>query len=81
MSPIRRLETITVAGAQTQNGIGAADTPVTLRAFTEDDLLFLDRLCTDPDALGVFGWPGFVEALARRRRWEKGGYIGAEPAG
>ncbi|MER6526381.1 hypothetical protein [Streptomyces sp. NPDC001508] len=30
-----------------------ADT-VHLRAFTEDDLSFLDRLCTDPDALGEF---------------------------
>ena len=41
------------------------------RAFTEDDLPFLDRLCTDPDVLGEFEWPGFTDPRARRRRWEQ----------
>ena len=51
---------------------------VRLRAFTEDDLPFLDRLCTDPDVLGEFEWPGFTDPRARRRRWERDGYISAE---
>ena len=49
--------------------------PVRLRAFAEDDLPFLDRLCTDPDVLGEFEWPGFTDPRARRRRWEHDGYI------
>jgi hypothetical protein len=40
-----------------------------LRVFTEDDLLFLDRLCTDPDVLGEFEWPGF-------RSFLRGRYVG-----
>lgn len=52
--------------------------PVRLRAFTEDDLPFLDRLCTDPGLLGEFEWPGFTDPRARRRRWEQDGYISAE---
>ncbi|MFB9510885.1 GNAT family N-acetyltransferase [Streptomyces aurantiacus] len=53
---------------------------VHLRAFTEDDLTFLDRLCTDPDALGEFEWPGFGDPRARRKRWATDGYISAESA-
>jgi RimJ/RimL family protein N-acetyltransferase len=53
---------------------------VRLRAFTEDDLGFLDRLCTDPDALGEFEWPGFGDPRARRKRWESDGYISADSA-
>jgi len=52
--------------------------PVRLRAFVEDDLPFLDRLCADPDALGEFEWPGFTDPRTRRRRWERDGYISAE---
>ena len=48
-----------------------------LRAFAEDDLPFLDRLCTDPEVLGEFEWPGFTDPRARRRRWEHDGYISA----
>jgi [ribosomal protein S5]-alanine N-acetyltransferase len=51
---------------------------VRLRAFIEDDLPFLDRLCTDPDALGEFEWPGFSDPRARRRRWERDGYISGD---
>jgi hypothetical protein len=51
---------------------------VRLRAFTEDDFPFLDRLGTDPDVLGEFEWPGFTDPRARRRRWEHDGYISAE---
>jgi [ribosomal protein S5]-alanine N-acetyltransferase len=51
---------------------------VRLRAFIEDDLPFLDRLCTDPDALGEFEWPGFTDPRARRRRWERDGYISGD---
>lgn len=52
--------------------------PVELRAFREEDLDFLDRACTDPDALGPTQWHGFVDPRARRRRWERDGYIGTE---
>jgi RimJ/RimL family protein N-acetyltransferase len=51
---------------------------VALRAFREDDLPFLDRLCTDPTALGDFEWPGFMDVRTRRRRWQQDGYVGAE---
>ena len=77
-SPFRLLETVSVVGAETHNGVGAAVDRVLLRAFGEDDLRFLDRLCTDPDALGLFAWPGFIDVRTRRRRWEKDGYIGVE---
>jgi [ribosomal protein S5]-alanine N-acetyltransferase len=49
--------------------------PVRMRAFIEDDLPFLDRLCIDPNVLGEFEWPGFTDPRARRRRWERDGYI------
>jgi ribosomal-protein-alanine N-acetyltransferase len=74
------IDTITVTAADIQADAGAADGRVALRAFREDDLPFLDRLCTDPDALGVFEWGGFVDVRARRRRWEADGYIGTESA-
>lgn len=45
---------------------------ITLRAFREEDSAFLDRLDTDPDALGPFEWSGFIEMRERRRQWEKG---------
>ena len=37
------------------------DQPI-LRAFTEADLPFLERIVTDPEALGPFVWPGFKDA-------------------
>ena len=49
------------------------DGNLTLRAFREEDLGFLDRLCTDPAALGCFEWFGFRDARSRRRRWEQDG--------
>ena len=49
-----------------------------LRAFTEGDLGFLERLDTDPEALGPFEWVGFRDARARRRRWERDGWVAAE---
>jgi [ribosomal protein S5]-alanine N-acetyltransferase len=60
--------------------IAPRDDRVQLRAFVEDDLPFLDRLCTDVDALGQFEWEGFVDVRSRRKRWEKDGYLGAESA-
>ncbi len=56
------------------------DDRLTLRAFCEDDLGFLDRLCTDPKALGPFEWAGFGDVRARRRRWEQDGFIGTDSA-
>jgi hypothetical protein len=54
------------------------DLQLRLRPFTEADLDFLDRLDTDPDALGPFEWFGFRDPRTRRRRWEKDGFLGAE---
>ena len=51
---------------------------LTLRPFGEVDLPFLDRLCTDPDAVGPYVWSGFSDPRGRRRRWETDGYLGAE---
>jgi ribosomal-protein-alanine N-acetyltransferase len=55
---------------------GLSDDDITLRTFRESDLEFLDRLVTDPEALGYFEWPGFIDARTRRRRWEQDGYVG-----
>ena len=49
-----------------------------LRAFREEDLEFLDRLCTDPAALGGFEWFGFGDVRRYRRRWEQDGFVGPE---
>lgn len=59
-------------------GQQAADSRLALRAIGADDLDFLDRLCSDPDALGPFEWPGFGDVRARRRRWEQDGYAGPD---
>jgi ribosomal-protein-alanine N-acetyltransferase len=53
---------------------------LTLRAFREDDLGFLDQLDTDPEALGPFEWTGFSDVRTRRRRWEQDGFIGTDSA-
>ena len=49
---------------------------IVLRPFTERDLPFLDRLSTDPDAMGPFEWAGYTDAASRRRRWATDGYVG-----
>jgi RimJ/RimL family protein N-acetyltransferase len=54
------------------------DEHVALRAFEAGDLGFLDRLSTDPEAVGPFQWNGFGDVRVRRRRWEADGYIGAD---
>ncbi|MGW0232209.1 GNAT family N-acetyltransferase [Actinopolymorpha singaporensis] len=51
---------------------------LSLRAFLEADLDVLDRLCTDPEALGAFEWHGFVDPKIRRRRFEKDSYVGED---
>jgi ribosomal-protein-alanine N-acetyltransferase len=48
---------------------------LTLRAFQEEDLGFLDRLDVDPAALGDFEWFGFRDARSRRRRWDRDGFV------
>lgn len=58
-----------------ESGVGVR---VTLRAFREEDLGFLDRLCADPAALGPFEWAGFTDVRERRRRWERDGYVGTD---
>ena len=54
------------------------DDKLTLRAFREEDLEFLDRLCADPAALGAFEWFGFREVRSWRRRWEQDGFVGLD---
>lgn len=54
------------------------DDKIALRAFSESDLPFLERLNTDPAALGPLVWSGFTDAGARRRRWERDGYVSAD---
>jgi len=54
------------------------DHGLTLRAFREEDLGFLDRVCADPAALGEFEWFGFRDVRTWRRRWEKDGFIGPD---
>jgi ribosomal-protein-alanine N-acetyltransferase len=54
------------------------DDNLTLRAFREEDLGFLYRLDSDPEALGAFEWFGFSDVRTRRRRWEQDGFIGPE---
>jgi RimJ/RimL family protein N-acetyltransferase len=56
------------------------DDRLVLRPFREADLPFLDRLNTDPDALGQYEWGGFTDVRAGRRRWEEDGYVGRESA-
>ena len=41
------------------------DDDLTLRAFREEDLGFLDQLYTDPAALGGFEWFGFRDGAWR----------------
>jgi [ribosomal protein S5]-alanine N-acetyltransferase len=55
------------------------DGNLTLRAFQEHDLEFLDRLCADPAALGAFEWFGFRDVRSWRRRWEQDGSSARTP--
>jgi hypothetical protein len=56
----------------------SSDRKLTIRAFGEEDLEFLDRLCSDPEALGPFEFAGIGDPRARRRRWERDGFISQE---
>jgi RimJ/RimL family protein N-acetyltransferase len=56
----------------------SADGKLTIRAFGADDLEFLDRLSSDPEALGPFEFAGIGDPRARRRRWERDGFISEE---
>jgi ribosomal-protein-alanine N-acetyltransferase len=56
----------------------AMDDKLTLRAFGEEDLEFLDRLDSHPAALGDFEWFGFRDVRGRRRRWEHDGFVGPD---
>lgn len=55
------------------------DDDLTLQAFREEDLAFLERLDTDPAALGAFEWFGFGDVRKRRRRWNATGSSGPSP--
>jgi [ribosomal protein S5]-alanine N-acetyltransferase len=54
---------------------------LSLRAFNEGDLPFLERLNVDPAAVGPYSWTGFKDPRSRRRRWEQDGYISPESTG
>jgi RimJ/RimL family protein N-acetyltransferase len=51
-----------------------------LRPITEADLDLLSRFDTDPAASQPFEWNGFPDPHARRRRWEKDGFLGGDSA-
>jgi [ribosomal protein S5]-alanine N-acetyltransferase len=57
---------------------GTVGDGVRLRAFVAADLDFLDRLNTDPEALGYFEYGEIVAAQTRRKRWEADGLVSAE---
>ena len=50
---------------------------VLLRPFREQDMSFLDRLSSDPSVTGRYVWAGFRDPGARRRRWERDGFVAA----
>jgi [ribosomal protein S5]-alanine N-acetyltransferase len=54
------------------------DDPARLRPIEEADLDLLRRFDTDPAASQPFEWTGFRDPGARRRRWEKDGFIGGD---
>src|SRR5215471_15750613 len=54
------------------------DDVVFLRPIEERDLDELTRLDTDPSVSEPFEWLGFRDPHAKRRRWEKDGYLGSE---
>jgi [ribosomal protein S5]-alanine N-acetyltransferase len=54
------------------------DEPVRLRPIEEADLERLGRFDSDPAASQPFEWTGFPDPHARRRRWEKDGFIGGD---
>jgi RimJ/RimL family protein N-acetyltransferase len=56
-----------------------ADDAMVLRPLEEADLGRLRRLDTDPSVSEPFGWYGFPDPHARRRRWEEDGWIGRDP--
>jgi RimJ/RimL family protein N-acetyltransferase len=53
-----------------------ADETVELRAITEDDLVFLQGLISDPEEAGAFMWQGFRDPQEWRRRFGAGGLVG-----
>jgi [ribosomal protein S5]-alanine N-acetyltransferase len=57
---------------------GTVGDGVRLRAFTEADLPFLDRLVTDPRALGYWEYGEIVSPKTRRKRFEENGLVGTE---
>ena len=54
-------------------------TPIHLRPIRESDLPVLERLAVDPRAAGPFGWHGFRDPGARRRRLAEDGFLGRDP--
>jgi RimJ/RimL family protein N-acetyltransferase len=54
----------------------AAD--VRLRPVEERDLEVLERIDRDPAMSEPFEWRGFRNPRARRRRWERDGYLGSD---
>lgn len=61
--------------------MGRMSEEVALRPLREDDLAVLDRFDADPTVLGPFQWKGFTDPRARRRRWDKDGYVNVASTG
>lgn len=49
-----------------------------LRPVTEHDLVRLEEMFEDPEALGEFNWGGFSDPVKWRRQWQENGLIGDE---
>ena len=49
---------------------------VTLRPTGEEHLAVLERIRTDPDAMGPFQWYGWRDPSRLRRRWADNGLLG-----
>jgi RimJ/RimL family protein N-acetyltransferase len=52
---------------------------IRLRPIRESDLPVLERLAVDPLTSGTFGWHGFRDPGARRRRLAEDGFLGRDP--
>ena len=51
---------------------------VRLRPVAEEDLVDLERMYADPEAIGIYNWGGWQNPRVWRRRWEEDGLIAGD---
>ena len=51
---------------------------VRLRPVTEDDLLAIEEMFADPEAIGEFNWAGYSDPRKWRRLFEENGLLGGD---